>query len=104
MANTNNNKAAEAAALLKQKEAELVALPETATEEEKAAALKEVNEAKELVESLNSKPKKEITVKIKFTKSPTGRFNLAYNIGEVAEFEVKQAAEIIDAEFGVYVK
>lgn len=42
--------------------------------------------------------------KIKFIASPTGKFNLAYNIGETASFPVKQAAELIELGFAIEVK
>ena len=38
-------------------------------------------------------------IDIRFTKSPTGApFYLAYNLGDVVSFEIKQAAELIDAD------
>jgi hypothetical protein len=92
----------EAKAILKEKQEVLKTLPETATEEEKAAAQLAIDDAKNTLKDL--KPGKKDTIKIKFTKSPTGRFNLAYGVGEVAEFEIKQAAELIDAEFAKEVK
>lgn len=36
-------------------------------------------------------------VKLEFTASPTGKFGLAYNVGEQAAFEKKQAAILIEA-------
>lgn len=98
-----NNKAAEAAALLKEKEDFLAALPETATPEEIAAAEKEVTEAKAALGALDSTAAKS-TTKIQFIKSPTGAFKLAYNVGEKANFDVKQAAELIEAGFAKAVK
>jgi hypothetical protein len=47
---------------------------------------------------------KQKQVKIKFLLSPTGKFNLAYNEGEVAEFEEKQAAELVEAKYAEFVK
>ena len=47
------------------------------------------------------KPK---TLKIKFLLSPTGKFNLGYNIGDVAEFETKTAQELVDACYAEIVK
>jgi len=42
--------------------------------------------------------------KIKFLLSPTGKFGLAYNAGDVVEgFEDKQAAELVDAAYATYV-
>ena len=37
---------------------------------------------------------------IKFTKSPTGAFNLAYNEGDVANIRTELATEIIEMGFG----
>lgn len=37
------------------------------------------------------------TVKIKFLKSPAGKFLLSYRVGQVVEMEEKQASEIIEA-------
>lgn len=39
------------------------------------------------------------TVKVKFLLSPTGRFNLGYSIGDVAELPALKAQEVIDAEY-----
>lgn len=41
------------------------------------------------------------TKKIKFTVSPTGKFGLAYNVGETGSFETKQAEELIEAGYAV---
>lgn len=49
-------------------------------------------------------PKEGKKAKIKFIASPTGKFNLAYNIGETASFPVKQAAELIELGFAIEVK
>lgn len=105
MAKSNKpNKAAEAAALLlKEKEEFLANLPETATAEEKEAAEAAVLDAKTALEALGKNSEKAF-VKIEFTASPTGKFNLAYNKGETANFEVKQAAELIEAGFAKEVK
>lgn len=103
MANNNKKEAAEAAASLKEKQDFLATLPETATDAEKEAAQKEVDTAQDLVDSLAS-DKTSKTVKIKFLASPTGKFNLAYNVGEKADFDVKQAAELIELGFAVEVK
>jgi len=48
------------------------------------------------------KPSKKI--KIKFLLSPTGRFNLGYNVGETAEMDEKQAIELIEAKYAKKVK
>jgi hypothetical protein len=42
-------------------------------------------------------------LKIKFTKSPTGTFNLAYSEGDEAEFSMAQAAELIEAGYAIAV-
>ena len=36
-------------------------------------------------------------VKVKFLLSPTGKFNLAYNVGEIAKINALQANELVDA-------
>ena len=36
-------------------------------------------------------------VEVEFTASPTGKFNLGYNVGEKATFEKKQADILIEA-------
>jgi hypothetical protein len=38
-------------------------------------------------------------LKIKFTQSPTGKFNLAYNEGDEVEFSMAFAAELIELGF-----
>lgn len=43
-------------------------------------------------------------VKVQFLLSPTGRFNLAYNIGEVAKINELQANELVEAGFAEIVK
>jgi hypothetical protein len=48
-----------------------------------------------------TKPKE---TKIKFILSPTGQFNLAYNIGEVIKINSIQATALIDAGFAEIVK
>ncbi|KQS45918.1 hypothetical protein ASG38_15015 [Flavobacterium sp. Leaf359] len=35
--------------------------------------------------------------KVRFILSPTGLYGLGYNIGDVAEFEAKQADELIES-------
>lgn len=42
--------------------------------------------------------------KIKFIKQPTGRFNLAYSEGEVAELNDALANELIESEYAVLVE
>ena len=41
---------------------------------------------------------------VKFIDNPTGRFNLAYNIGDVVEIENKQAALLIEGLMAVEVE
>lgn len=43
-------------------------------------------------------------IKVKFLLSPTGRFNLGFSIGDVAEFEPNTAKELIDAAYAELVK
>jgi len=43
-------------------------------------------------------------MKIKFIKSPTGAFNLAYSEGEEAEFPKGQADFLIEAGFAIKIK
>lgn len=43
-------------------------------------------------------------IKIKFLLSPTGKFDLAYHIGEEGEFEEKQATELVEAKYAEFVK
>jgi hypothetical protein len=40
-------------------------------------------------------------VTIKFIKSPTGRFNLAYNAEDVVDFPQNQAVELIESGYAV---
>jgi hypothetical protein len=39
--------------------------------------------------------------KVKFIKSPTGKFRLAYNIGEVGEVSSKLAKELIEENYAI---
>lgn len=43
-------------------------------------------------------------MKIKFLKSPTGKFKLAYNAGDVAEVDNKLAAQCVEAGYAEEVK
>ncbi|MBF4484427.1 hypothetical protein [Flavobacterium sp. CSZ] len=115
MSNKNNNATAEAAVALQQdydtKLEVLNGLPEVATAEEKQSAQTAVDDAKVLLDAELSKSKAPVTkagtdkvkaekaklVKGKFLLSPTGRFGLAYNAGELAELEEKQAKELDEA-------
>lgn len=47
---------------------------------------------------------KAATLKIKFLLSPTGKFGLGYNVGEVGEFPEAQATELIKAKYAEKVK
>ena len=40
-------------------------------------------------------------MKVEFIKSPTGKFRLAYHLGDVADLEKELAQSIIDAGYGV---
>lgn len=48
-----------------------------------------------------AKPK---TKKIKFLLSPTGKFNLAYSAGEIANLPVEKANALIKAKYAEEVK
>lgn len=54
-----------------------------------------------LKEVVSEKTKK---LKVKFLLSPTGKFGLGYNIGEVASFPGIQAEELIEAGYAKLVK
>lgn len=41
---------------------------------------------------------------VEFIDNPTGRFNLAYNAGDVVEIEDKQASLLIEAQLAVEVE
>jgi predicted transcriptional regulator YheO len=111
MANTDkNNKAAEAVALLQKNFDDasevLNTLPEDATEEQKAEAVKAVNEAKEALDKATMEPVKKDTKekKLKFKVSPTGKFGLAYNVGESGAFNEAQANELVESGYAEFVK
>jgi len=42
--------------------------------------------------------------KVKFLLSAVKKFALAYSVGEIGEFEEKQAAELVEAKYAEYVK
>lgn len=112
MSNKNNNAAAEAVVALQQdyntKLEVLNGLIETATDEERLKAKTDVDEAKSLLDAElvkankssdnagkgNSNTTKAKLVKGKFLLSPTGRYNLAYNVGEEASLPELQANEL----------
>lgn len=108
MAKQNNNKAAEAAALLNQNleaaELALANAPEDATAEDKQLLQDAVDAAKKAIEDANQPKEKSKKVKVKFLLSPTGKFGLGYSAGEEGELEEKQAAELVDAKYAEYVK
>jgi hypothetical protein len=47
---------------------------------------------------------KQKVLKIKFLLSPTRKFLLAYNVGEIGDFEEKQANELVKAKYAEFVK
>lgn len=56
------------------------------------------------VEKVATATGKEKSLKVEFLLSPTGKFNLGYNVGEKASFPTLQAQEMIDAGFAKLVK
>lgn len=104
----NNNKAAEAAALLIKKKEEanfllvekqgvLDNLPETATEEEKATALKEVEDAQKALDLLDvKKPNTSKKIKVTALVNLSGTFGLAWSEGQSFECDEKQANEMLE--------
>jgi len=44
------------------------------------------------------------TAKVKFLLSPTGEYNLAYNVGEVATLPEPLATELVENKYAKYVK
>lgn len=108
MSDKNKNTAAEAVAVLQQdydaKLALLNGLEETAMPEAKAEAQTAVDEAKELLDKATSpkastapKAEKEKYLKGVFVVSPTGKYSLAYNVGESASLPELQALELEEA-------
>ncbi len=65
--------------------------------DEKVVATKKQTPLDQFKEAKTGKGKK---VKIEFTASPTGVLRLGYAIGDVAEFEDKQATLIVDLGLG----
>lgn len=107
-ASANKNKAAEAAALLKKqidenqvvlkaKEELLAALPETASEEEKAKIITEIEEVKAVLDSLSGSKKSSKNVKVKALVNLSGIYKLAWSAGQVFEIDEKQANELVEA-------
>jgi len=44
------------------------------------------------------------TKKVKFKKSPTGAYNLAYSAGDEATLSAQQAKEVVEDDYAEYVK
>ena len=114
MKNTDKtNKAAEAVALLLKNFDDasevLNTLPEDATEDQRAQAVKDVEEAKEALENATVETAKNVVtkekkLKVKFKVSPTGKFGLAYNVDEIGSFNEAQAAELVESGYAEFVK
>ena len=111
MANTNKtNKAAEAVALLQKNFDDasevLNTLPEDATEEQSAEAVKAFDDARLALEEANTPVvvKEGKKVKVKFKVSPTGKFGLAYNVDETGYFNSAQATELVESGYAEFVK
>lgn len=87
-------------------------LPATATADEIKAADDAVLDAKKALDdaisadkaAADKAPGKEKKVKVKFLLSPTGKFNLAYVVGETASFPAPQAQELVEAKYAEFVK
>jgi hypothetical protein len=109
MGNTNkNNAATDVAALTKVYNEALEAqkaVAEDATDEVKSEAQVKVDEAKAALDSAST-PKETSgkTKKVKFLLSPTGKFNLAYNVGETGTLPANQADEVVAAKYAEFVK
>lgn len=58
----------------------------------------------EINTSKTSKSVKKETKKVKFLLSPTGRYNLGYNIGDVAKLNADLADELVEDKYAEYVK
>lgn len=106
--NKGNNKAAEAAALLKkqiedaqvvlkEKEELLANLPETASEEDKAEIIAEIEKAKTVLESLSESKKTSKKVKVKALVNLSGTYKLAWSVDQIFEIDEKQAKELVEA-------
>ncbi|MCG9792488.1 hypothetical protein [Flavobacterium algicola] len=107
MANNKNNATTEAVVALntayEQAVADQKAVADDATDEVKAEAQKKVDDALSLLDAellkapaADPKPKGKL-VKGVFIVSPTGRYNLAYNVGEKASLPELQALELEEA-------
>lgn len=115
MANTDKtNKAAEAVALLQKNFDDasevLNTLPEDATEEQSAEAVKAFDEAKEALDKATAGPVKKETaklekkLKVKFLVTPAGKFMLPHNVGQTASFNEAQANELVESGYAEFVK
>lgn len=71
---------------------------------DKAAADKVISDKAIADKAAADKKPKEKGLKIKFKISPTGKFNLAYSVGETAVFNKPQADELIEAGYAELVK
>lgn len=67
--------------------------------DKRAAEAVALNKSPKAIEKTSGK-----TRKVKFLLPSARKFKLAYHIGEVGELEEKQAAEIVGAKYGEYVK
>ena len=72
-------------------------------EDAKAAEAKAAEDAKLAAEAKANKNDGK-KVKIQFLLSPTGKFQLAYNVGEVVKINELQANELIEAGYAEIVK
>jgi hypothetical protein len=103
MSDKKNNAAAPGVAALQSdfdaKTAVLNGLDETATPEDREKAQADVDEAKLALDKANEPAAKPSTKKVKgtFVLSPTGRFSLAYSVGEEASLPELQAKELEEA-------
>lgn len=73
-------------------------------QKDQAEEQKTVEESKTAQKKTAKKPSKHAIksvqkggIKVEFKASPTGKFGLAYNVGEKANFTKEQAAILIDA-------
>jgi hypothetical protein len=113
MANSDKtNKAAEAVALLQKNFDDasevLNTLPEDATEEQSAEAVKVFEEAKEALDKAvapaTKNTVKEKKVKVKFLVAPAGRFLLPHNVGQIDSFGEAEANALVEAKYAEFVK
>ncbi len=84
---------------LEKAEKALKALPEKATEQERTELENTVYKLKDELVNV-----KEAKVKVKFLKSPTGKYNLGYSIGDEAEVLESKATEMAASEWAELVK